>query len=149
MAELQGERTADRVFRSGWADTRTDGLEVSGWSGIGVKACGQWRGNVSPPPGMRNIMWKLALDTGQVLDVTRQVARIKGDQLYSVSYLASTPAVLEGYILLREMGSRGNRGDTKHVVYIDKKPERSMRRSTPGKSTIEQDKLHLQRVKSA
>ena len=98
---------------------------------------------------MRNIMWKLALDTGQVLDVTRQVARIKGDQLYSVSYLASTPAVLEGYILLREMGSRGNRGDTKHVVYIDKKPERSMRRSTPGKSTIERDMLHLQRVKSA
>ena len=72
-------------------------------------------------PGMRNIMWKLALDTGQVLDVTRQVARIKGDQLYSVPCLASTPVVLEGHVLLREMGSRGNRGDTKHVVYIDKK----------------------------
>ena len=99
-------------------------------------------------PGMRNIMWKLALDTGQVLDVTRQVARIKGDQLYSVPCLASTPVVLKDRILLREMGSRGNRGDTKHVVYIDKKLARSMRKSTPVTSTIERDMLHLQRVKS-
>ena len=72
-------------------------------------------------PGMRNIMWKLELNTGQVLDVTRQLVRVFGDQLYSVPCLASTPVILEEHILLREMGSRGNRGDTKHVVYIDKK----------------------------
>jgi len=69
--------------------------------------------------------WKfpvgLAWESRPVVDVTRQVARIKGDQLYSVPCLASTPVVLKDRILLREMGSRGNRGDTKHVVYIDKK----------------------------
>ncbi len=71
-------------------------------------------------PGMRNTLLCLDLNTGEYVWKSRQLVEIMGDQHYNTACNSSTPVVLSDKILIREMGSRGNVGQTKHVVYIDK-----------------------------
>jgi outer membrane protein assembly factor BamB len=78
---------------------------------------------------MRNILFCLDLSTGKELWSTNQVAEIMGDQLYNTPCYASTPIVVGDEILLREMGSRGNKGPNKDIVFINKntgKPNRKI-----------------------
>ncbi len=72
-------------------------------------------------PGMRNIFQCLKIETGEPVWTTRQVVELMGDQLYNTPSITSSPVVLDNSILVREMGSRGNKGQTRHVVQIDKK----------------------------
>jgi len=73
-------------------------------------------------PGMRNVLTILDINTGEILNNVKQTSAIQWDQLYSTPSNASTPVVLDNYVLYREMGARGNDyGPTKHIVYVDKK----------------------------
>jgi outer membrane protein assembly factor BamB len=72
-------------------------------------------------PGMRTILYSVDLETGKENWRTNQVAEIMGDQLYNTPCYASTPIVVKDDILLREMGSRGNKGPNKDIIFIDKK----------------------------
>lgn len=72
-------------------------------------------------PGMRNILWKLDLKSGQVKDISTHVPKMKGDQLYSTPAMGSTPIVLNDHIVMREMGSRGNKGISKDIVFVNRK----------------------------
>ncbi|MFC2115424.1 PQQ-binding-like beta-propeller repeat protein [Bacteroidota bacterium] len=63
-------------------------------------------------PGNRNILYTLDINSGEVKN---SVKHISGGSSY-----ASTPVILKDYILLREIGSRGNRGNAKEVAYINK-----------------------------
>jgi len=72
-------------------------------------------------PGMRTIMYCLDLETGREIWNTKQVVEIMGDQLYNTPNNQSSPIVLEDYVLFRELGARGNKGPTKHIVFVDKK----------------------------
>ncbi|MFY0654940.1 MAG: PQQ-binding-like beta-propeller repeat protein [Cyclobacteriaceae bacterium] len=72
-------------------------------------------------PGMRNIMWKLDLETGKVKDLSTHVPIIRGDQLFSTPAMVSSPVLLEDHILLREIGSRGNKGIAKDITFINRK----------------------------
>ena len=71
-------------------------------------------------PGMRNVLWTLDLNSGKVMDIATHVPKIKGDQLYSTPAMGSSPVVLDKHILLREMGSRGNKGISKNIIFINK-----------------------------
>lgn len=70
-------------------------------------------------PGVRNILFTLDIETGEVVDTVRKMP-LPGS-VYSNSAGASTPIVLKDHILIREMGSRGNAGPSKEVVYISRK----------------------------
>lgn len=72
-------------------------------------------------PGMRTLMYCLDLETGAVIWDAKQVVEIMGDQLYNTPNNQSTPVVLEDYVLFRELGARGNKGPTKHIVFLNKK----------------------------
>ncbi|QLE02455.1 PQQ-binding-like beta-propeller repeat protein [Galbibacter sp. BG1] len=83
-------------------------------------------------PGMRNILWTLDLETGKVKNLSTHIPKMKGDQLYSTPAMASTPVVLNDYVLLREMGSRGNKGISKHIVFINRKTGKVDRKMEAG-----------------
>jgi len=70
-------------------------------------------------PGVRNVLFTLDINTGDVIDAAKKLP-VPGS-VYSNPAVASTPVLLKDYILLREMGSRGNTGPAKEVVYINKK----------------------------
>jgi outer membrane protein assembly factor BamB len=72
-------------------------------------------------PGMRTIMYSLDLNTGKELWSTKQLPAIVVDQLYWTPCAASTPQIQDNEIIVRNMGSRGNKGDTRYAVVIDKK----------------------------
>ncbi len=68
-------------------------------------------------PGLRNILFTLDINTGQVINAAKQLPQ----GTYSTPAYTSTPVVLKDQILLREMGSRGYiTGDAKEIAYIDK-----------------------------
>jgi outer membrane protein assembly factor BamB len=71
-------------------------------------------------PGMRTTLYCLDIETGREHWQSNQVAEIMGDQLYNTPCYAATPTLLNGHVLLREMGSRGNKGPNKDIVFIDK-----------------------------
>jgi outer membrane protein assembly factor BamB len=71
-------------------------------------------------PGMRTNLHCLDLTTGEPLWSTRQVVDLMGDQLYNTPAVASTPVILRDSILVRQLGSRGNKGQARHVLRIDR-----------------------------
>ncbi|QLE02457.1 PQQ-binding-like beta-propeller repeat protein [Galbibacter sp. BG1] len=72
-------------------------------------------------PGMRTAMLCVDLESGETIWDTTQQAEIMGDQLYNTPSNMATPVVLEDFVLYRETGSRGNKGPTKEIVFVDKK----------------------------
>lgn len=71
-------------------------------------------------PGVRTIMYCVDLNTGEKIWDTTQIIEIMGDQLYHAPNNQSTPVLLKDSVMFRELGSRGNRGPSKHVVFVDK-----------------------------
>ncbi|MFC2081282.1 PQQ-binding-like beta-propeller repeat protein [Bacteroidota bacterium] len=65
-------------------------------------------------PGMRNILFTLDINTGEVLSRVKQISTFSS---YRTPAYASTPVILKDYILMREMGSKDN---AKEVAYINK-----------------------------
>ncbi len=116
-----------------WADYRGN-AQRTGFSGADgpVKGKLAWRAPVSirwtsspafdgdtlylVSPGMRNMLWKMDVNTGNVYEVFKHTPKLQGDQLYSAPAMASQPAIVGDHIFLRQMGSRGNRGATKYIV---------------------------------
>jgi outer membrane protein assembly factor BamB len=72
-------------------------------------------------PGMRTMMYSLDLETGDVRWTTKQEADIVQDQLYWTPAAGSTPRILKDNIIVRDIGSRGNKGPTRYAMVIDKK----------------------------
>ena len=72
-------------------------------------------------PGMRTIMYSLDLNTGEELWSSKQLPAIVLDQLYWTPCAASTPRIQDQEIIVRDLGSRGNKGDTRYAIVIDKK----------------------------
>ncbi len=72
-------------------------------------------------PGIRNFLWQVDLKTGQPIKVFKQTPSLKGDQLYSSPAMASTPILDGDHVILREMGSRGNRGESKNIAFLNLK----------------------------
>jgi len=70
-------------------------------------------------PGVRNMLFTLDINTGKVIDSAKKIP-LPGS-VYSNPATASSPILLKDHILLREIGSRGNSGPAKEVVYINKK----------------------------
>lgn len=83
-------------------------------------------------PGMRTMMYSLDLETGDVRWTTKQLADIVQDQLYWTPAAGSTPRVLKDRIIVRDIGSRGNRGDTRYALVIDKKTGEIQKRVETG-----------------
>ncbi|BDC98754.1 PQQ-binding-like beta-propeller repeat protein [Persicobacter psychrovividus] len=83
-------------------------------------------------PGMRNMLFTLDLKTGKVIHETKQKANLRVDQLYGTPALNSTPVLVNGKILMRELGSRGNKGDAKDIVVIDQKSGKVTKEITAG-----------------
>ncbi len=71
-------------------------------------------------PGMRTMCYCFDAKTGEEVWSTKQLPSIVVDQLYWTPCASSTPCVVGSEIFLRTMGSRGNVGDTKYTVVIDK-----------------------------
>jgi outer membrane protein assembly factor BamB len=69
-------------------------------------------------PGVRNLLFTLDIHTGEILDTVKKMPY--PGSVYSNPAGASTPIVLKDYILVREMGSRGNTGPSKEVVFINR-----------------------------
>lgn len=67
-------------------------------------------------PGIRNILSVVDINTGEVTNTAKQ----HPVGTYNSAAFTSTPVVLNDYVLLREMGSRGNSGRAKEVAYINK-----------------------------
>ncbi|NQT58020.1 MAG: PQQ-binding-like beta-propeller repeat protein [Bacteroidetes bacterium] len=72
-------------------------------------------------PGMRTIMYSFDLNTGKELWSAKQLPAIVVDQLYWTPCAASTPQIQDNNIIVRNMGSRGNKGDARYAVVMDKK----------------------------
>ncbi|MFC1766635.1 hypothetical protein ACFL6U_31730, partial [Planctomycetota bacterium] len=70
-------------------------------------------------PGVRNMLFTLDINTGKVIDSAKKIP-LPGS-VYSNPATASSPILLKDHVLLREMGSRGNSGPAKEVVFINKK----------------------------
>ncbi len=82
-------------------------------------------------PGMRTIAFCLDLDTGREIWRSTQVHEIFG--IYKYPALASTPVIQKKTILIREMNSHGgDRGQAKHIVYIDKNTGKVVSRKYAG-----------------
>ena len=71
-------------------------------------------------PGMRTTLHCVSLETGEVIWETKQISQVMGDQLYSTPSNSSTPVILKDHVLYREIGSRGNTGYAREVVFVDK-----------------------------
>jgi len=72
-------------------------------------------------PGVRTIMYCVDLNTGEKIWDTKQIIEIMGDQLYHAPSNQSSPVILNDSILFRELGARGNKGPSKHIVFVNKK----------------------------
>ncbi|GKX28312.1 hypothetical protein SH1V18_07920 [Vallitalea longa] len=72
-------------------------------------------------PGMRNILYGYDINSGKEVFRANQITSLKGDQLYGTPCNSSTPKIINDHILIRDMGSRGNSGDTKYISVINKK----------------------------
>jgi len=70
-------------------------------------------------PGMRVSFYKLDKRTGRVIWKCRRAVGVVDDQLYHTPCIASTPVLVGNDILVREVGSRGNTGWSRHFVFID------------------------------
>ena len=94
-------------------------------------------------PGLRNILFTLDINTGEVIDSTKQMP----NGTYSTPANASTPVVLKDTILLREMGSRGAKGAAKEIVYVSKKTGQVERKCMQGILTTVRVTLRLLRTR--
>ena len=83
-------------------------------------------------PGMRTMMYSLDLETGDVRWTTKQLADIVQDQLYWTPAAGSTPRLLKDRIIVRDIGSRGNKGPTRYAMVIDKKTGEIQKRVETG-----------------
>jgi outer membrane protein assembly factor BamB len=83
-------------------------------------------------PGMRNRLFIIDLATGNRLVASTQEPDIKGDQLYSTPAIASTPILIGNEVVLREMGSRGNRGAAKDIVIVNAETGAAVREVVAG-----------------
>jgi outer membrane protein assembly factor BamB len=79
-------------------------------------------------PGMRVSMYKLDAQTGQVVWTCRRAVDIVDDQLYHTPSLACTPQIVGDEIVARELGSRGNTGWARHLVFVDKETGQERRK---------------------
>ncbi|MEX0320980.1 MAG: PQQ-binding-like beta-propeller repeat protein [Puniceicoccaceae bacterium] len=70
-------------------------------------------------PGVRNMLFTLDINTGEVVGTAKKVPL--AGSVYSNPATASSPILLKDHILIRELGSRGNTGPAKEVVFINKK----------------------------
>ena len=70
-------------------------------------------------PGNHSILFTLDINTGEVLNSVKQIS---GGGTYNTPAYASTPVLLKDYILMREIGSRGNfkNANAKEVAYINR-----------------------------
>lgn len=101
-------------------------------------------------PGMRTVMYCLNGDTGETLWESKQDYAMMIDQHYWSAANFSSPVILRDHVLLRQLGSRGNRGETKYVVFIDKETGRPVRKIEVGHidykagwSPFQADESHL------
>jgi outer membrane protein assembly factor BamB len=77
---------------------------------------------------MRVSFCKLDKRTGQVAWKCRRDIGIVDDQLYHTPSIAATPVLVGDDIVVRETGSRGNTGWSRHFVFIDKESGQEKRK---------------------
>ncbi len=83
-------------------------------------------------PGMRETLYAVDIHTGEKLWTNRQTAEIMMDQIYNTPSNMSTPVVLEDVVMYRECGSRGNKGPSRDLVYVDKKTGETIKQVEAG-----------------
>ena len=79
-------------------------------------------------PGMRVSMYSLDKTTGAVNWKCRREVGVIGDQLYHTPSIAASPVIVGNEIVVREIGSRGNSGWARHLVFIDKRTGEEVRK---------------------
>jgi len=87
-------------------------------------------------PGMRTLLYCINKETGEPIWKTRRPIELKprpvGLRIYETPCIASSPLILQDKIVIREMGSRGNNGAARHIIYVSKSDGKIMRKIHAG-----------------